>query len=385
MNIHEYQAKALLKQAGVPVLRGLYAQTPHEAQFAFHRLKSKISVVKAQVHTGGRGQAGGVKLVRSAEEAYDVSKAMLGSTLITRQSGPKGKVVHGVYVESGCEIAKEYYLSLAVDRRNAKITLLFAKEGGVHIEELAAEKPDELVRLSLDINHGLLPHHVWALQEHGIPQKEIPGLSDMIKKLWGLFVGYDLQLIEINPLCVLTDGTLIALDAKFEFDGNALPRHPDIEDLRDIKEEDQRELKASQYGLSYVGLNGNIGCLVNGAGLAMATMDIIKLHGGEPLNFLDVGGGASAEQVGHAFRLILAEPTLKAILVNIFGGIMHCDVIAQGLVVAARDTSLKVPLVIRLEGTRVKEGRQILADSKLPLTSVTSLAEGAEKVVTLTQ
>ena len=384
MNIHEYQGKALLKEAGVAVLPGVFARSALEVQYAYHRLRSPVAVIKAQVHAGGRGQGGGIKLVKSAAEAKEVAENMLGSTLVTHQSGAAGKVVHGVYVEAGCDIDKEYYLSLAVDRKYSRIALLFSQQGGMNIEEVAAENPQALAKLYLDIDQGFLPHHSWALRAAGVPAAEIKELTGVICKLWKLFLKYDLQLIEINPLCVLKGGGMVALDAKFDFDDNALFRHHHIEDLRDLKEEDPLELEASQHGLSYVGLEGNIGCLVNGAGLAMATMDIIKLHGGEPLNFLDVGGGASAQQVGQAFRLILAEPTLAAILVNIFGGIMHCDVIAQGLVDAVQDMgSLKVPVVIRLEGTRVEEGRKILQNSGLPLTTVSSMAEGAEQVVKL--
>lgn len=383
MNIHEYQSKRLLAQAEIPVPKGIFARSVTEATFAYRRLRSPVAVVKAQVHAGGRGKAGGVKLVHSVDETHEVADAMLGSTLITEQSGGCGKVVHGVYVEAGCDIDKEYYLSLAVDRASSNICLLFSQQGGMNIEEVAEKSPDALLRLYLDIDRGFLPHHSWALQESGVPPAEIKELDSVIRKLWSLFLRFDLQLIEINPLCVLKGGGLLALDAKFDFDDNALWRHSEIEDLRDYKEEDPSELEASQYGLSYVGLAGNIGCLVNGAGLAMATMDIIKLHGGEPLNFLDVGGGASAQQVRQAFRLILSESRLAAILVNIFGGIMHCDVIAQGLVSAVQESALKVPVVIRLEGTRVEEGREILRASGLPLTTVTSMEEGAKQVVKL--
>lgn len=385
MYIHEYQAKQLLAAAGLPVAKGFLATTATEAEFAYLRLQSDVAVIKAQVHAGGRGEGGGVRLVRSAAEAATVAEGMLGSTLVTKQTGGEGKLVHAVYVEAGCEIASEAYVSLSVDRASAQIMLMYSAAGGTDIETVAAEHPEKIIQLMIDPAGGFKTYHLWQLQHRAqVPADLLKPLAQLITGLTEVFVKYDLQQLEINPLALLSNGRYLVLDAKFDFDDNALFRHPEIVDLRDYKEENPRELEASKYGLSYVGLEGNIGCLVNGAGLAMATMDIIKLRGGEPLNFLDVGGGASKEQVKNAIGLILKEPQLKAILVNIFGGIMHCDIIAQGIVDSVQELGgLKVPLVVRLEGTHVELGRQILKDSQLELVTVASMDEGAQKVVEL--
>lgn len=385
MYIHEYQAKQLLKHAGVPVAPGYFATSAVEAEFAYLRLKSKVVVIKAQVHAGGRGEGGGVRLVKSPSEAAAVAGEMLGSTLVTKQTGESGKVVHGVYVEAGCDIKSEAYLCLSVDRCQARMTLLYSQEGGMDIETVAEQQPEKLIRLSCDPATGFKSYHLWQLADQAsILHHQLPKLSQLISQLVDMFIKFDLMQLEINPLATLTSGEYLILDAKFDFDDNALFRHPQIMNLRDYKEENPRELEASKYGLSYVGLDGNIGCLVNGAGLAMATMDIIKLRGGEPLNFLDVGGGANKDQVKQAIGIILREPRLKAILVNIFGGIMHCDVIAQGIVDSVKELGgLTVPLVVRLAGTHVELGRKILDDSGLKVVSVESMDEGAQKVVEL--
>ena len=387
MYIHEYQAKKLLSEAQLPVAQGYVANSPVEAEFAFRKLMkySKVAVIKAQVHAGGRGEGGGVKLVKSPEEAYEVATALIGSTLITRQTGSTGKKVHTLYVEAGCEIKQESYLCFSVDRATSKIVLLYSREGGMDIEDVAQKSPEKLLRLSIDPDLGIRPYHIWQLQYiTQMPLSLIPSLRQLLEGLFKVFVQFDLMQLEINPLAQLADNSLLILDAKFDFDDNALFRHPQITDLRDYKEEDASELEASKHGLSYVGLDGDIGCLVNGAGLAMATMDIIKLHGGKPLNFLDVGGGASKDQVKNAIDLIQGEPGLKAILVNIFGGIMHCDVIAEGLVSSVRELGgLQVPLVVRLEGTRVAEGCRILEESGIEVILVSSMDEGAKKVVEL--
>lgn len=384
MYIHEYQAKKILRAAGIPVADGHLAESAMEAEFAYRRLRSSVAVVKAQVHAGGRGEGGGVKLVRSPKEAYKVANAMLGSKLVTKQTGDEGKTVHSVYVEAGLAIEDEAYLCLSVDRSSSKIALLYSGEGGMDIETVAEKHPEKIAKLVIDPDIGFRSYHSWHLKHKtDLDSALMKPLSNLISKLLDVFKRHDLLQLEINPLAVVEGGEYQVLDAKFDFDDNALFRHPEIVDLRDLKEENPSELEASKYGLSYVGLTGNIGCLVNGAGLAMATMDIIKLRGGEPLNFLDVGGGASKEQVKSAFHLILKEPGLKAILVNIFGGIMHCDVIASGIVDAAAELDLSVPLVVRLEGTNVKLGRQILENSQLKLHTVSSMDEGAKKVVEL--
>ena len=385
MNIHEYQAKALFKKENLAVANGYYCESAEEAELAFLRLKSKLCVIKAQVHAGGRGEAGGVKLVKSAKEAYDYTKKMLGSTLVTKQTGKDGKKVHGVYVEQGSDIKKEYYLSLLVDRVNAKIGVLFSTEGGMNIETVAENNPELLTHLSLDIDLGLLSFHKLLLKSKtNLSHNQLLKIFDIIDNLFDVFKKYDCSQIEINPLAELTNGKFVILDAKCEFDDNAIYRQFDLSTLMDIKQEHPKEVQALKYGLSYVGLDGNIGCLVNGAGLAMATMDIIKLHGGEPLNFLDVGGGANKQQVKNALSIILSESKLKGIFVNIFGGIMHCDIIASAIVDASKELGgVKVPLVVRLEGTNVELGKKILSDSSVKIIGADSMADGAKKVCEL--
>lgn len=386
MNIHEFQAKMLFAQNGVPVPRGYLASSPIEAEFAYRRLKSPVSVVKAQVHAGGRGKGGGVKLVKSAEECHQIADEMLGMTLVTHQTGPEGKEVCKVYVEAGSEIAKEYYIALLVERETASIAIMFSTEGGVDIEEVAERTPEKIVTVHVDPTIGLKGYQIAQLGGGlGLPKEEMRELGQVVKKLYAMFIKYDFSLLEINPLIVTKDGKMMALDGKMDFDNNALYRHPEIEAMRDFDEEDSREVEASKFGLSYIGLDGNIGCLVNGAGLAMATMDIIKHYGGEPANFLDVGGGASEEMVRNAFRIILQDKMVEAVFVNIFGGIMRCDVIANGIVAAARDLGLAVPLVVRLEGTNVEKGRQVLSESGLAIISADTMADGAEKVVSVTK
>ena len=385
MNIHEYQAKALFKSEGLPVAKGYYAESPDQAQIAYLNLKSPVCVIKAQVHAGGRAKAGGVKLVKSASQVYDVAKQMLGSVLVTNQTGKEGKVVNGVYVEQGSEIDKEFYLSLLTDRVNSKIAVLFSTQGGVNIEEVAEKTPDALIKLYCDYDRGFLAHHQLQLKTRAnLDNRQTGAISKIILGLFAVFKKYDGQLIEINPLVQLKTGQFVLLDAKSEFDDNALFRQFHLSTLRDINQEHPKEVEASKYGLSYVGLDGNIGCLVNGAGLAMATMDIIKLHGGSPLNFLDVGGGANKQQVKRALSIILQEPTLKGIFINIFGGIMHCDVIANAIVDASKELGgISVPLVVRLEGTNVDIGKKILQQSTVDIITADSMEDGAKKVCKL--
>ena len=382
MNIHEYQAKALLATYGVPVQPGGIAYTAAEAEAAAIRLGGQLWAVKAQIHAGGRGKAGGVKLVRSPQEASAAAVGMLGKRLVTHQTGPQGRDVKRVYVEAACDIARELYLALSVDRTSGRTTLIAAAEGGVEIEELAARAPEKIMRLAVDPVTGVEPFHGRRLAfELGLGAAQVKAMVALVNGLYRAFGELDASLIELNPLVVTNDGGLVALDAKMGFDDNALFRHPEIEALRDEDEEDPTEREGAKQSLSYVKLDGNIGCMVNGAGLAMATMDIIKLYGGEPANFLDVGGGATRERVTAAFKLILSEPNVEAILVNIFGGIARCDVIAEGVVAAAREVNLHVPLVVRLEGTNVELGRKILAQSGLPIITADDFADAAEKVV----
>ena len=382
MNIHEYQAKDLFARNGIPVPQGYLANSPIEAEFAYRRLKSPVSVVKAQVHAGGRGKAGGVKLVKSAEEAAKVAQEMIGMNLVTHQTGPEGKDVHSVYVEAGSDIQKEYYLSMVLDRSNAGISIMFSTEGGMDIEEVAEKTPEKIVNINVDPTVGLRSFHFNNIaKKMALPKNEMRELTKILKNLYAMFLKYDYSMIEINPLIVDGDGKMFAIDGKMDIDDNAIYRQPEIAPLRDFREEDLREVEASKFGLSYIGLDGNIGCLVNGAGLAMATMDIIKLYGGEPANFLDVGGGATEEQVKNAFRIILQDDAVKGIFVNIFGGIMRCDIIANGVVAAAKDLNLTVPLVVRLEGTNVEEGKKILAESSLKILSADNMAHGAEQIV----
>jgi succinyl-CoA synthetase beta subunit len=382
MNIHEYQAKELLAKFGVAVPQGAVAYTAAEAVAAAKKLGGKVWAVKAQIHAGGRGKAGGVKLARSEDEVAAAANAMLGKRLVTHQTGPEGRDVKRVYVEAGCDIARELYLALSIDRGSGRITIIAAAEGGMDIEELAARAPDKIVREAIDPAAGLSPFYARRLGfAFGLAGPQINKLVAFVAALYRAFTELDASLVEINPLVITGSGDLLALDAKFGFDDNALFRHPDIEALRDEDEEDPIELEAGKHQLNYVKLDGNIGCMVNGAGLAMATMDIIKLYGGSPANFLDVGGGATKERVTVAFKLILSDPNVEAILVNIFGGIMRCDVIAEGIVSAAREVNLHVPLVVRLEGTNVELGRKILSQSGLPLIAAENFEDAARKVV----
>ncbi len=388
MNIHEYQAKELLSRFGLSIPRGKLACTPTEAEWAARKLgcgkDGKIAVVKAQVHSGGRGKAGGVKLVKSPEEAKVVAEKMIGMTLVTNQTGPQGKKVHKLLVAEGCDIEKEYYFALVVNRETATIGVMASTEGGMDIEEVAEKHPEKIVTASIDPTIGLQEFTIRKLSIALGFGLGTPLAKDFAKTLRGLvnaFVAYDCDMLEINPLVLTKQNTIAVLDCKMSFDENALFRHPEISDLRDYEEDDIKELEASKYGLSYVSLEGNIGCLVNGAGLAMATMDIIKQTGGEPANFLDVGGGANQETVTQAFRIILRDKAVKGIFVNIFGGIMKCDVIANGIVAAAKELGLRVPLVVRLEGTNVEIGKRILNDSGLNILSASSMSDGANKIV----
>jgi succinyl-CoA synthetase beta subunit len=382
MNIHEYQAKAVLKAYGAPVSEGGVAYTPQEAEEVAKKLGGPLWVVKAQIHAGGRGKAGGVKLAKSPEEVKELASKMLGMTLVTHQTGPEGSKVRRLYIEKGSDIAKELYLGAVVDRASSAVTFIASSEGGVDIEEVAASHPEKIFTVTVDPAAGIQAFHARRLAFGlGLP-KELHGqFHDLIVSLYNAFVEKDAAQIEINPLIITKQNTLIVLDAKLNFDDNALYRHPEIVELRDEDEEEPLERQASKFGLSYIKLNGNIGCMVNGAGLAMATMDIIKLYGAEPANFLDVGGGANKEKVTEAFKLILSDPSVEGILVNIFGGIMRCDVIAEGIIAAAREVSLDVPLVVRLEGTNVEQGRKMLDSSGLRIVSAMNLADAAEKIV----
>ena len=382
MNIHEYQAKSLLAQYGVAVPTGGAAFTKDEAAKVAAGLGGPVWVVKAQIHAGGRGKAGGVKVVRSIDEAREAAGRMLGTTLVTPQTGPGGKEVKRVYIEQGVDIARELYLGMLLDRAASRLVVMASTAGGMDIEEVAAKTPKKIIRVAIDPATGIQPYHArkiaFGLKLEG---KQIGAAVKFIQSIYAAFTRSDASMIEINPLVVTKAGEVIALDAKMNFDDNALFRHPDIEALRDESEEDATESEARKSELSYIKLDGSIGCMVNGAGLAMATMDIIKLNGGEPANFLDVGGGANKERVTKAFKLILSDKNVKAILVNIFGGIMRCDVIAEGVVAAAREVSLKVPLVVRLEGTNVDLGKKILRESGLPIITGDNLADAAKKVV----
>jgi succinyl-CoA synthetase beta subunit len=382
MNIHEYQAKALLQKFGVPVPQGAVAYTADEAVRAAERLGGSTWVVKAQIHAGGRGKAGGIKVVRSIEDVRAAAGRMLGTKLVTHQTGAQGREVKRVYIEQGLDIARELYLGLLVDRATGRITFIASREGGMDIEEVAARSPDKIHTVSIDPATGAQPFHGRKLAaDLGLAGDQFGAVARLALALYRAFTELDASIVEINPLIVTKAGELVALDAKMNFDDNALYRHKEVVALRDEDEEDPMEIVAAKHDLNYVKLDGNIGCMVNGAGLAMATMDIIKLCGGAPANFLDVGGGASRERVTTAFKLILSDPNVEGILVNIFGGIMRCDVIAEGVVAAAREVSLNVPLVVRLEGTNVELGRKILAESGLPILTGDSLQDAAEKVV----
>ena len=382
MNIHEYQAKVVLREFGIPVPRGIPAFSVAEAEKAAHQLGGPVWVVKAQIHAGGRGKAGGVKVVNSIEEATREATRILGSTLVTHQTGPKGKVVSRLYIEEGSAIEKEFYLSALVDRNTSRVAFVVSTEGGMDIEEVARERPEKILTFAIDPATGIMPHHgrlvAQALRLTGDLARQAEGL---LAKVHAAFVAKDMSLLEVNPLVVTKSGQIICLDAKISFDDNALFRHADIVALRDITEEDEKEIEASKYDLNYVALDGTIGCMVNGAGLAMATMDIIKLYGESPANFLDVGGSATKERVAAAFKIITSDPHVKGILVNIFGGIMRCDVIAEGVVAAVKDVGLRVPLVVRLEGTNVDRGKEIIATSNLNVTSANDLDDAAQKIV----
>jgi succinyl-CoA synthetase beta subunit len=382
MNIHEYQAKSVLAEYGVKVLPGQIAYTPEEAEQAARRLTGNVWVVKAQIHAGGRGKGGGVKLARSVEEVRQLADTMLGMRLITHQTGLQGRIVKRVYVEAGCNIARELYLGAVIDRTTSRVTIMASTEGGVEIEEVAARHPEKILKVAIDPATGFQPFHGRRLAYGlGLKGGEVRKAVSFMKGLYDCFVERDASLVEINPLVVTAEGDIVALDAKMNFDSNALYRQPKVTELRDLDEEDPREIEASRHELNYIKLDGNIACMVNGAGLAMATMDIIKLHGGEPANFLDVGGGATKERVTAAFKLLLSDPNVEGVLINIFGGIMRCDVIAEGVVAAAREVNLSVPLVVRLEGTNVELGKQILGDSGLPIIPADDLADAAEKIV----
>lgn len=392
MNIHEHQAKAVLSEFGVPVPRGFAAYTPDEAAAAAEKLGTPVFVVKSQIHAGGRGKGrfeglgpdakGGVRVVKSVEDVRKNAEEMLGRVLVTHQTGPRGKQVNRLYIEEGADIAKEFYLSLLVDRETSRVSVVASTEGGMDIEEVAHDTPEKIVTFSIDPATGVFPHHGRTLAKAlGLTGGLAKEAAALLPQLFTAFMAKDMSMLEINPLIVTGDDHLRVLDAKVSFDSNALFRHPDIVALRDESEEDEKEIEASKYDLSYIALDGEIGCMVNGAGLAMATMDIIKLYGAEPANFLDVGGGASKEKVTAAFKIITADPNVKGILVNIFGGIMRCDIIAEGVVSAVKEVGLKVPLVVRLEGTNVELGKKILNESGLNVIAANDLSDGAEKIV----
>jgi len=384
MKIHEYQAKAILARYGVPVPRGEVAFNAAEAGEIARRLGGDIVVVKAQIHAGGRGKGGGVKLARSADEAERIAGAMLGMTLVTHQTGPEGRVVSRVLVEEGLQMTRELYLSLVLDRASGKPVMMASAAGGMDIEEVAAATPEKIVKVFIEPGVGLVPFEARRIGfAIGLDGPQVGKAVKLMSSLYDAFVATDASLVEINPLVVTAAGDLLALDAKVNFDDNALYRHPDLRDLRDLGEEDPLEIEASKFSLNYIHLDGNIGCMVNGAGLAMATMDIIKLAGGEPANFLDVGGGANAEQIRNAFKILMSDKNVKAVLINIFGGILRCDVLAEGVIAAVRDLGVPVPIVIRMEGTNVEQGKQMLRDSGLNFTTADTMSEAAEKVVAL--
>jgi succinyl-CoA synthetase beta subunit len=382
MNIHEYQAKAVLREFGLPVPRGHAAMSVDEAVKAAETLATPVLVVKAQIHAGGRGKAGGVKVVKSKEDVRKEAQRLLGSVLVTHQTGPHGKQVNRLYIEEGSAIDREFYLSALVDRETSRVAFVVSTEGGMDIEKVAHDTPEKIITFSVDPATGIMPHHGRTVaQALGLTGDLAKQAEVLVAKLYTAFVAKDMSLLEINPLVVTKANQLVCLDAKIGFDDNALYRHPDIVALRDLTEEDEKEIEASKHDLNYVALDGTIGCMVNGAGLAMATMDIIKLYGESPANFLDVGGGASKEKVAAAFKIITADPKVQGILVNIFGGIMKCDVIAEGVVAAVKEVGLRVPLVVRLEGTNVELGKEIIAKSNLNVTSADDLDDAAQKIV----
>jgi succinyl-CoA synthetase beta subunit len=381
MNIHEFQAKQILGRFGAPVPKGQPASTPDEAADAFRALGQPRAVVKAQIHAGGRGKAGGVKLLSSAQEVKDFAAKLLGKTLVTHQTGPQGRVVRRVYVEEASDVERELYLGMLVDRKAGMVSVIASTEGGMDIEEVAAKTPEKIITEPLDPLLGVSPFLgrkiAFAL---GLQDKQVNQFAALLGSIYKAFLETDASLVEINPLVVTKDGRVLCLDAKMSFDDNGLFRHPDIRELRDPNEEDPDETEAAKYDLSYVHLDGNIGCMVNGAGLAMATMDIVKVFGAEPANFLDVGGGANTEKVAAAFRILLSDQRVKGVLINIFGGIMRCDVLAQGVVEAARQVNLKVPLVVRMEGTNVEQGKKILAESGIKVIPASDMADAARRI-----
>ncbi|MBI5874431.1 MAG: ADP-forming succinate--CoA ligase subunit beta [Deltaproteobacteria bacterium] len=383
MNIHEYQSKEILTKYGVAVPKGRVAWTPDEAEdIAKNFMGDRLCVVKAQIHAGGRGKAGGVKLAKNHQEARQYAEVILGKKLITHQTGPEGKEVKKVLIEEGCQIARELYLGLVIDRAKQRVVVMASQEGGVEIEEVAAKSPEKILKEYIDPAVGLIPFQARKLAFGlGIDKSLVNKAVKFMTGLYQAFVDSDASMAEINPLVITKDGNIMALDAKMGFDDNGLFRHKDIHEMRDLDEEDPKEVEASRYSLNYVALDGNIGCMVNGAGLAMSTMDIIKLYGGMPANFLDVGGGANKEQVIAAFKILMSDEKVKAVLINIFGGIMRCDIIAEGVVAAAKEVGVKVPLVVRLQGTNVDLGRKILAESGLNIITAEKMSDAAEKVV----
>ncbi|WP_020180944.1 ADP-forming succinate--CoA ligase subunit beta [Methylopila sp. M107] len=392
MNIHEYQAKALLKTYGVPISKGVAILRPEDAEAAANELGGPVWVVKSQIHAGGRGkgkfkeasagEAGGVRVVKSVEDVKKNAAQMLGATLVTKQTGAAGKQVNRLYIEEGSAIDKEFYLSALVDRATGHVAFVVSTEGGMDIEEVAHSTPEKIITLTVDPATGVQPHHGRSVAKAlGLTGELSKQAQSLVAQLYAAFVGSDMEMLEINPLIVTQGGDLRVLDAKVSFDSNSLYRHPDLADLRDLSEEDEKEIEASKYDLAYIALDGTIGCMVNGAGLAMATLDIIKLYGEEPANFLDVGGGATEEKVTAAFKIITADPQVKGILVNIFGGIMKCDVIANGVIAAVKAVGLQVPLVVRLEGTNVEEGKKIIAESGLNVLPADDLDDAAQKIV----
>jgi succinyl-CoA synthetase beta subunit len=384
MKIHEYQAKGILARHGVPVPRGEVVMSGADAAAAARRLGGSVVVVKAQIHAGGRGKGGGVKLAKSPEEAEKLATAMLGMTLVTHQTGPDGRVVGRVLIEEGLQMTRELYLSIVLDRASGKPVMMASAAGGMDIEEVAASTPEKIVRVYIEPGVGLVPFEARQLGfAIGLDGAQVNKAVKLMTSLYEAFVATDASLIEINPLVVTASGELLALDAKMNFDDNALYRHADIKELRDLGEENALEIEASKFALNYIHLDGNIGCMVNGAGLAMATMDIIKLAGGEPANFLDVGGGANAEQIKNAFRILMSDPHVKAVLINIFGGILRCDVLAQGVISAVKELGVPVPIVIRMEGTNVEEGKRLLKESGMNFTTADAMGDAAEKVVQL--
>lgn len=384
MNIHEYQAKDIFRQYGVSVPEGKVAFSADEAVKAAESLGTPVTVVKAQIHAGGRGKAGGVKIAKSLDEVRTYADELLGKVLVTHQTGPEGKEVKRLLIEQGCDIKKEYYIGVVVDRDTGRVVMMASEEGGTEIEEVAAETPEKIFKEVIDPVVGLMPYQARNLAYAiNIPNELVNKAVKFMMGLYTVFMDKDCSIAEINPLVVTGDGDVMALDAKLNFDSNAIYRHKDLAELRDFDEEDEKEVQASKFDLSYIALDGNIGCMVNGAGLAMATMDIIKHYGGEPANFLDVGGGATAEKVTEAFKIILSDENVKGIFINIFGGIMRCDVIADGVIEAAKQVKLDRPLVVRLEGTNVEQGKEILANSGLNIVAADSMADGAQKIVNL--